>query len=98
VEDDERSSHPGSHRPDKNDEKVQNLMHSYRCLKYHSYGCKTRFRQRNSEKGMNFCPMTGFSTMTNLQFTTCCQALLAQRSIPDMEHPSCSPDLAPNDF
>jgi hypothetical protein len=39
--------------------------------------------------------MIGFFTMTMLQLTRCS---LAQKSMTEMEHPPCSPDLAPNDF
>jgi hypothetical protein len=60
VEDDERSGHSKSHRTNGNAEKRKNLVHSDRCLSYHSYGCATKFRQRNSEKGLNFGPMIGF--------------------------------------
>jgi hypothetical protein len=41
--------------------------------------------------------MTGFSTMTMLQLTAVKQ-FLAQKSITEMEHPTCSPDLALNDI
>jgi hypothetical protein len=40
-------------------------------------------------------PMTGFSTVTMLQFT---RQFLAQTLITGMEYPSYSPDLALNDF
>jgi hypothetical protein len=52
------------------------------------------------EKGVNFGPMIGFSTMT-ITLAHKEQSLtqfLTQISITEMEHPSYSPDFAPNDF
>jgi hypothetical protein len=37
-------------------------------------------------------------TMLQLTRSSLSSSFLAQKSITEMEHPSCSPDLAPNDF
>jgi len=47
-------------------------------------------------KGLNFGPTVGFSTKAVLRLTG--SFWLAQKSSTEMEHPPCSPDLAPNDF
>jgi hypothetical protein len=47
VKDEERSGCPRSHRTDENVNKGWNFVHSYRHLSI-SYGCVTKFRQRNS--------------------------------------------------
>jgi hypothetical protein len=51
------------------------------------------------EKGLNFRSTIEFSTVTMLLLTrgTHCH-VVAQKSFTEMEHPSCSPDLATNDF
>jgi hypothetical protein len=43
---------------------------AFRCFKYENYGCATKFIQRNSEKGLNFSPGIGFSTIM-LWLTRC---------------------------
>jgi hypothetical protein len=45
-EDDERSGRVRSHRTDKNVEKVRRVVHSDSRFKYQSYGCATKFRQK----------------------------------------------------
>jgi hypothetical protein len=52
-----------------------------------------KFIQRNSETGPNFGLTIRFSTMTILQLKRRCQEVSGPK-----EHPSCSPDLTPNDF
>jgi hypothetical protein len=44
-------------------------------------------------KGLNFGPMTGFSSTEGAV-----KQFLAQKSITEVENPPCSPDLVPNDF
>jgi hypothetical protein len=50
VEDEKCSSHPRSHRTNENEEKVQNLVHSDRCL-----SIRTMVVHVNLEKGTVMC-------------------------------------------
>jgi transposase len=51
------------------------------------------------EKGLNFGPTTGFSSMTApAHKALSVEQFLAQKLITEMQHPPYSPDLARNDF
>jgi hypothetical protein len=59
-ENDERSGHPRSHRTDKNVEKVQNLVHSYRHLSIRAMAVQLNLDKETVtciEKGLNFAQL-----------------------------------------
>jgi arginyl-tRNA--protein-N-Asp/Glu arginylyltransferase len=59
----------GSQRSDENVEKVWNLVHSDKCLSVRALTVQLNLDKETVtcvERGLNFSPMTGFSTVTML--------------------------------
>jgi hypothetical protein len=103
VEDDKRSGCPRSHRNNENIEKMWNLVHSDRHLsinqayyveilkQLHKAVCRKRLELWPDNWILHHDNVQAHKALSTKQF-------LAQKLITVMEHPSYSPDLAPNNF
>jgi hypothetical protein len=69
-------------------------------FKYQSYGCATKFRQRNSEKRSELLPSDWILHHDNVPayMMLSVRPFLAQKSINEMKHTPSSSDLALNGF
>jgi hypothetical protein len=98
VEDEETSGHPRCHKTDENVKKLRNLVHLDRCFSTRAMAVQLNLGKETSDvrrKRPEFWPndwnAPAHKALSVKQF-------LAQKSITEIEHPSCSPYLAPKDF